>query len=75
MNADAIARLRKALPDTPGIRRLLDSHERLREQFEAAFSLLWMAENYAEGGGSRGPEMRDYREAMATITGEPQEEE
>ena len=39
-------------------------------KLEAAKSILWMAEKYAEGGGSRGPEMRDYQAAI-DIIGEP----
>lgn len=35
----------------------------------AAKSILWMAREYAEGGGSNGPEMQDYR-AAAEIIGE-----
>jgi hypothetical protein len=30
---------------------------------EALRSILWMAERYAEGGGSHGIEMEDYRTA------------
>jgi chromosome segregation ATPase len=41
-------------------------YERLQT---ATRSILWMAEAYAEGGGSGGPEMRDYQIA-AEIIGE-----
>lgn len=34
----------------------------------AARSILWMAEKYAEGGGSNGPEMQDYRAAAEIIS-------
>lgn len=40
----------------------------LREALEAANGVMWMAEAYAEGGGSRGPEMRDYREAEELVS-------
>ena len=40
--------------------------ERLREVLVQVKSILWMAERYAEGGGSGGPEMRSYRE-VATL--------
>lgn len=32
-----------------------------------AQSILWMAERYADAGGSGGPEMRDYGPAAATV--------
>jgi hypothetical protein len=34
---------------------------------EAADRILWMAEAYAEAGGTHGPEMRDYNEAAPLI--------
>lgn len=34
---------------------------------EAARSILWMAREYAEAGGRRGPEMQDYEAAAAII--------
>ena len=33
------------------------------EVVEALCCILWMAREYAEAGGSGGPEMRDFREA------------
>lgn len=42
--------------------------ERYKRAYEAAISLLWMAEKYAEGGGTHGPEMRDFEEAQRLIS-------
>ena len=47
--------------------RAINSHERLVEAVKLADSILWMAEKYAEGGGSNGPEMQDYRPAEQAI--------
>ena len=48
--------------------RLRDAeNDRLKEALEAADSILWMAERYAESGGSRGPEMRDFLAANKVI--------
>lgn len=41
--------------------------ERYKRAYEAAKTLLWMAEKYAEGGGTHGPEMRDFEEAQRLI--------
>jgi uncharacterized coiled-coil protein SlyX len=41
----------------------------------AAKSILWMAREYAEGGGRGGPEMRDYRRAESAILGTPLEDD
>lgn len=41
----------------------------IEELRSAAKAILWMAALYAEGGGSNGPEMRDYLEAEAIILG------
>jgi hypothetical protein len=46
--------------------RVKGERDQLRE---AARSILWMAREYAEGGGRGGPEMQDY-EAAAAIIGE-----
>src|ERR1051325_1344383 len=46
---------------------LQEENRVLREALEAADSILWMAKEYAEGGGSRGPEMRDYTEAEEKV--------
>lgn len=43
----------------------------LAEQQEAARSIMWMAEQYAEGGGSQGPEMADYLAAKETLDAVP----
>jgi hypothetical protein len=41
---------------------------KLMEALQAVDSvIMWMAENYAEGGGSSGPEMRSYREVKALV--------
>ena len=37
--------------------------ERAAAALEAANGVMWMARQYAEGGGSRGPEMRDFEDA------------
>lgn len=42
--------------------------ERYKRAYEAAKSLLWMAKEYAEAGGSDGPEMRDFEEAQRLIS-------
>lgn len=39
----------------------------LRGALETAERILWMAERYAEDGGTHGPEARDYREAVEDI--------
>lgn len=39
----------------------------LEKALDAAKSILWMAEKYAEGGGSHSGEMRDYLEATEKI--------
>lgn len=41
--------------------------ERLREIVAAYARVWWMAERYAEAGGSGGPEMRDLRDVRWTI--------
>lgn len=46
-----------------------DFARQLERELNAAKSLLWMAEKYAEAGGSNGPEMREYRAAMEIING------
>lgn len=40
---------------------------RLRAALDAAQSIFWMAEAYADGGGSHGPERRDYDEAVSIV--------
>jgi hypothetical protein len=42
-------------------------NKRLREALVAAENVMWMAESYAEAGGSGGPEWRDYTEATNAI--------
>jgi hypothetical protein len=42
-------------------------NKRLREALVAAENVMWMAESYAEAGGSGGPEWRDYTSAVNTI--------
>ena len=49
-------------------RRARESEAALRKALKAAERILWMAEKYAEDGGSGGPEMRDYTEAIEEIT-------
>lgn len=53
------------------LRGMLDTEimAEIEELRSAARSILWMAALYAEGGGSNGPEMRDYLEAEAIILG------
>lgn len=46
---------------------LLAENDRLRGKVEAARSILWMAQAYAEGGGSAGPEMREFLAAISII--------
>jgi hypothetical protein len=47
---------------------LQTENERLRAALEAVDSgIMWMAEKYAESGGSGGPEMRDYNEVKAIM--------
>lgn len=41
---------------------------------QAARSILWMAREYAEGGGRGGPEMRDYEAAAAIIEDDEDDE-
>ena len=41
--------------------------EDLIEKLSNAESILWMAEKYAEAGGSGGPEMREFNDAMKVI--------
>jgi hypothetical protein len=43
----------------------------LAAQRKAIDGILWMAERYAEGGGSRGQEMEDYRAAVAVFEASP----
>lgn len=45
----------------------INNHAALVEALRAAQSVLWMAEKYAEDGGSRGPEIGDYEDAMKKI--------
>lgn len=40
----------------------------LRAACEAAQGILWMAEAYAQGGGSHGPEMADYDVAAVALS-------
>lgn len=47
--------------------RLIAAAPELLEALQAADRILWMAEKYAEGGGSGGPEQRDYDEAAPLI--------
>lgn len=41
--------------------------DRLREALNAADSILWMAREYAEAGGSGGPEMVDFTAAEQAV--------
>jgi len=53
---------------TPNLARLRERDARVRE----AFRLIdWMAKEYAEAGGSGGPEMRTYNEALALLKETP----
>ena len=58
-------------PITPLFVGRCDYHEAiitaLEKKLQAAKSILWMAERYAEGGGSNGPEIREYEEAIKII--------
>lgn len=58
--------IRYAIEDGPTFIATIDV---LLAKLDAAKSLLWMAERYAEGGGSRGVEMHEYSEAMKIIEG------
>ena len=59
---------REDLRDESDVRRL----EATQRRRAAAVSLvLWMAKEYAEAGGSNGPEMRTYRDACAELGVEP----
>jgi hypothetical protein len=49
------------------INLITQQRDELAAALRAASSILWMAEKYAEAGGSRGPEMRDYTEAAETV--------
>jgi hypothetical protein len=40
--------------------RAVNAHDDLVAALKGAESILWMAESYAEAGGSGGPEMREY---------------
>lgn len=46
-----------------------EAYAKVAEIRAAAQSILWMAKEYAEAGGSRGPEMRDYLAAKKVING------
>lgn len=62
-----IAYLNQQFPATVGhlpLRRMIGQIER---QLSAAKSVLWMAEKYAEAGGSNGPEMREYKAVMKVL--------
>lgn len=48
--------------------RLAAADPLLLEACEAADRVMWMAKEYAEAGGSGGPEMRDYTEAETVIS-------
>lgn len=52
---------------TDDIRTMLAEIDALRAQVDAARSILWMAQAYAEGGGSNGPEMRELLAAVSII--------
>ena len=53
---------------TPNLARLRERDARVRE----AFRLIdWMAKEYAEAGGSDGPEMRTYNEALSLLKETP----
>lgn len=61
---------RKAEARIAALPELLDEVERLRKALVAAKSVLWMAERYADAGGSAGPEMRDFcavKDALAAL--------
>lgn len=45
-------------------------NKQLREALDAAASVMWMAEKYAEGGGSDGPEMQDFTWANCKVESE-----
>lgn len=66
-----VARVRELEALNADLHVLVGVHEErqaeLEAQVEAAKSIMWMAEKYAEAGGSRGHEMRDYLEVMAAI--------
>ena len=47
--------------------RLISASPDLLEALIAASGVLWMAAKYAEGGGEHGPEMAEYRAAVAAI--------
>lgn len=47
--------------------RLMAAAPELLKALEAANRILWMAESYADSGGSGGPERRDYVEVAAEV--------
>lgn len=42
-------------------------NDQLLAALHAADSVMWMAEEYADAGGTYGPEMRDYKAAKAKV--------
>lgn len=54
-------------PQAQEVANLCAAAPDLLEACEAARSILWMAERYAEAGGQYGPERRDYDEAAAIL--------
>jgi heptaprenylglyceryl phosphate synthase len=61
---DDARQLAQAFNDNDRIEAINDD---LLAACEAADRILWMAEAYAEAGGTHGPEMRDYNEAAPLI--------
>lgn len=50
------------------IARLMCAAAEMGEALSDADRIMWMAERYAEGGGSHGPEMRDYEPTEKAIS-------
>jgi hypothetical protein len=60
--------LRDALARAEGkIDSLIAERNAALKALRTADSILWMAERYADSGGSNGPEMRDYKEVQAQV--------
>lgn len=56
-----------ALFDEAAVAALRTRCATLEAALKAAKSIMWMAKNYAEAGGTHGPEMRDYNEVESIV--------
>lgn len=67
--AARIARARESLArECPDADPLLPALLDVAEALAAAQGVLWMAREYAEGGGSGGPEMREFEAVEQTVS-------